>query len=56
MYEQTLFSIKQFIEDEIMKELKNKKTFEVEHHNHPPLKFLVPNCEFCKKHGNIYCE
>ena len=25
-------------------------------HNHPPLKFLVKNCDFCEKYGNIFVE
>ena len=34
---------------------KNKETPNVtETHNHPPLPFIVKNCEFCKKYGNKF--
>jgi hypothetical protein len=25
-------------------------------HTHPPTRFLVDGCEYCQKHGNIYCN
>ena len=23
-------------------------------HNHPPLRFIVPNCPHCAAHGNVF--
>lgn len=25
-------------------------------HTHPPTRFVVEGCEYCRKHGNIYCN
>lgn len=39
----------------IAKEYQSSKTKEkqLHSHNHPPLVGIFPNCDFCKKYGNI---
>lgn len=56
MTQEILNSVEQFIKSEMFKHLQKQNVFDVEHHNHPPLRFLVDDCPYCKKHGNIYCK
>ena len=51
--------IKSFIVHEIdssMKSIINEKNKNKLVHNHPPLRFKVDDCEYCKKFGNIFCS
>lgn len=46
-----LVSFAQFIQGEL-----NKVCFETNmQHNHPPLRFIVDKCEYCKTYGNVFC-
>ena len=56
MTQQILEEVKQLIETEIFKHLQKNNTFDVEHHTHPPLRFLVKSCAYCTKYGNEYCN
>lgn len=49
-----LNDIQKFIENEI--EVQVKSLFDVKsiEHNHPPLRFKVDGCEYCRKYGNIF--
>ena len=47
-------NIQKFIENEIESEVKKHFTIKELQHNHPPLRFKVDDCEYCKKHGNIF--
>ena len=49
-----LKTVKQFIENEIDDELKKQFNILELKHNHPPLRFKVEDCEYCKKYGNVF--
>ena len=44
----------QVIEAHIITELEKSLDFNVIKHNHNPVTFLVPDCEYCKKFGNCF--
>ena len=52
--ENMMKSIQIFIENEL--ENKIQKDFNIKkiEHNHPPLRFKVDDCEYCKKYGNVF--
>ena len=49
--------ILQTFQNTIKQEL-NKLVLETEkpklHHNHPPVNYIVNDCPYCKKHGNVF--
>ena len=47
-------NIQTFIENEIESEVKKQFSIKEIQHNHPPLRFKVDGCEYCKKYGNIF--
>ena len=49
-----LESIKCIIQDTLVNEIKKTKTLKQLEHNHPPLRFIVKNCEYCEKYGNVF--
>ena len=46
---------RQFVQDEIRKHCISLKKND-EKHNHPPVRFLVQDCEYCKKYGNVFVK
>ena len=48
-----LEKVKTLIEKEITSCLSKSFHMTQLQHNHPPVRFIVDNCEYCKKHGNI---
>jgi hypothetical protein len=43
------------IQSNIEKELVSNIKSECQgYHNHPPVRFTVPNCPYCNKYGNIF--
>ena len=47
--------IKTFIENEINNNIEINLNKTPLQHNHPPVRFKVDSCEYCKKYGNILC-
>ena len=50
--EALLIKFQQNVQNELRKAC-IKSTNDIQH-NHPPLRFLVPDCEYCKKYGNEF--
>ena len=48
-----LEKVKTLIEKEITSQVLKSFNMTELQHNHPPVRFLVDDCEYCKKHGNI---
>lgn len=46
--------IQTFIESELESYIKTELNIKVPVHNHPPVRFLVDDCEYCNLHGNIF--
>ena len=42
--------IGKYFQDKLIEKCTNSE----EYHNHPPVNFIVKNCEYCKKNGNIF--
>lgn len=49
-----LSTIQLFIENEMENQIKEHFNVKSLEHNHPPLRFKVDGCEYCKKYGNIF--
>ena len=52
--EKIMKTIQNFIENELEKQVRNDFNIKNLDHNHPPLRFTVDDCEYCKKYGNIF--
>ena len=48
-----LLKLKVHIQNEIRKECLEENT---EVHNHPPLPYVINNCEYCQKYGNVFAK
>ena len=54
-HEDILISVKMIIEKEIDNYVHDKLSRQSELiHTHPPLRFIVEDCPFCQKFGNIF--
>ena len=49
-----LKNIQTFIENEMDILLKKQFNIQELQHNHPPLRFKVDGCAYCKKYGNVF--
>lgn len=49
--ESILLKFQSAIKEELHKLIEEKSQLT---HNHPPVKYLVPDCLYCKKHGNVF--
>lgn len=47
-------TIQKFIENEIEEHMKTQFNIKDLQHNHPPLRFLVDDCAYCQKYGNVF--
>ena len=45
-----LLSVSKYIQEELRKKCLTSSL----QHNHPPLRFIVNNCEYCKRFGNVF--
>ena len=52
--ENVMKCIKQFIQNELEQKVHFDFNIKTLQHNHPPLRFKVDDCEYCKKYGNIF--
>ena len=52
-HEKILQNVKTFIELEIFNYISIKRNLVEECHNHPPMRVIVEDCPYCKKHGNV---
>ena len=48
-----LLKLKVYIQNEIRKECIDEKA---EVHNHPPLPYVIKDCEYCKQYGNVFAK
>lgn len=48
-----LEKVKLIIENDFTSCISKHFSLEEEKHNHPPVRFLVDDCDYCKKYGNV---